>query len=141
MRILLCLLSHQHVPNLLSVHYFEPDRLVLVETEGMRQLKKADHFLSALKAGGRDYADRCKCQELEHEDSLPEIRQALQAAYNRHPLAEWIVNVTGGTKPMALGTFQFFSELNITPVYINEREPNKIQWMDGTKIEECPYRP
>ncbi|MGA7496521.1 MAG: DUF1887 family CARF protein, partial [Isosphaeraceae bacterium] len=107
MRTLLCLLSDQHVPNLLSVHHFQPDRLVLVESQQMQERKVGDHFLQALALGGQDYGgDRHERQPLDHEDSLPAVRKALQAAFGRHPSDEWIVNVTGGTKPMSIETYQ-----------------------------------
>lgn len=67
MKILLCLLSDQHVPNLLSIHHFCPDRLVLVESEQMKGKSKA--LLAALKTGGDndvlDYADRCSIVPLD----------------------------------------------------------------------------
>src|SRR5271165_4920116 len=141
MRTLLCLLSDQHVPNLLSVHHFQPDRLVLVESQQMQERKVGDHFLQALALGGKDYGgnlhDR---QPLDHEDSLPAVRKALLAAFGRHPSDEWIVNVTGGTKPMSIETFQIFTALGGTLVYINQSEPDRIQWMDGSKVETCGHR-
>jgi len=141
MRTLLCLLSDQHVPNLLSVHHFQPDRLVLVESQQMQQRKVGDHFLQALALGGQDYGgDRQERQPLDHEDSLPAVRKALQAAFGRHPSDEWIVNVTGGTKPMSIETYQFFTALGGTLVYINLSEPDRIQWMDGSKVETCGHR-
>ena len=136
MRTLLCLLSDQHVPNLLSVHHFKPDRLVLVESQQMQERKVGDHFLQALALGG----DRHERQPLDHEDSLPAVRKALQAAFGRHPSDEWIVNVTGGTKPMSIETYQFFTALGGTLVYINQSEPDRIQWMDGSKVETCGHR-
>ena len=141
MRTLLCLLSDQHVPNLLSVHHFQPDRLVLVESLQMQDRKVGDHFLQALALGGLDYGgDRHERQPLDHEDSLPAVRKALQAAFGRHPSDEWIVNVTGGTKPMSIETYQFFTALGGTLVYINQSEPDRIQWMDGSKVETCGHR-
>ncbi|WP_152050236.1 Card1-like endonuclease domain-containing protein [Tautonia marina] len=141
MRILLCLLSEQHVPNLLSVHHFKPDRLVLVETGEMRRRHAAEHLLGALEAGSLDYTDRHEVQPLEHEDSLPEVRRALQEAFGRHPSAEWIVNLTGGTKPMSIAAFMFFSVMDASSIYLSGREPNLIRWMDGSKVEPCDYRP
>lgn len=141
MRVLLCLLSEQHVPNLLSVHHFRPDRLVLVETEGMKLRGAADHLLKALQAGELDYANRCDREPLTHEDATPEIRRALQATFGRYPSAEWIVNVTGGTKPMSITAYQFFSALSATLVYINSREPNVIQRMDDSRPSLCVHRP
>ncbi|QDV33704.1 Card1-like endonuclease domain-containing protein [Tautonia plasticadhaerens] len=143
MRILLCLLSEQHVPNLLSVHHFDPkpDRLVLVETGEMKRRRAAEHLLKALEAGGLDYSDRCEIQTLEHEDSLPEVRRALQDAFGRHPSDEWIVNLTGGTKPMSIAAFMFFSVMDAAAIYLSGRQPNVIRWMDGSKVETCVYRP
>ena len=46
MRVLLCLLSDQHVPNLLSVHHFQPDRVILIRSAAMA--KAAEYFLDAL---------------------------------------------------------------------------------------------
>jgi len=141
MRTLLCLLSDQHVPNLLSVHHFQPDRLVLIESRQMQQRKVGDHFLQALALGGQDYGgDRHDRQPLDHEDSLLAVRKALQAAFGRHPSDEWIVNVTGGTKPMSIETYQIFTALGGTLVYINLSEPDRIQWMDGSKVETCGHR-
>jgi hypothetical protein len=60
MTVLLCLLSEQHVPNLLPVHHFEPDWLVLVETAGMKRRQAAANFLQALRLGGREYSERCR---------------------------------------------------------------------------------
>ncbi|MGB2611809.1 MAG: hypothetical protein WBC80_22795 [Isosphaeraceae bacterium] len=70
MRTLLCLLSDQHVPNLLSVHHFKPDRLVLVESQQMQERKVGDHFLQALALDGLNYGgDRHERQSLDHTDS------------------------------------------------------------------------
>lgn len=141
MRILVCLLSEQHVPNLLSVHHLRPNRLVLVETEKTKRDATAAHLLDALKRGGLDYSDRCDRVFVEHEDSVPEMIQVLAAAHARHPADDWIANVTGGNKPMSIAAYQFFHERNAPRVYINHAKPNVIQWMDGSRVETCGHRP
>lgn len=80
MRVLLCLLSAQHVPNLLSVHHYQPDRLVLIESHGMQKKRAAANLLAALKLGGLDYAnqpggERSHVEPLENEDDLEAIRR------------------------------------------------------------------
>ena len=111
MKILLCLLSDQHVPNLLSIHHFCPDRLVLVESEQMKGKSKA--LLAALKTGGDndvlDYADRCSIVPLECVNSLQYVLDLLQREMARFPDADWLVNLTGGNKLMALAAFQCFA--------------------------------
>src|SRR5271166_2684548 len=107
----------------------------------MQERKVGDHFHQALALGGKDYGgDWHERQPLDHEDSLPAVRKALQAAFGRHPSDEWIVNVTGGTKPMSIETFQIFTALGGTLVYINQRQPDRIQWMDGSRVETCSHR-
>ncbi|NMC09907.1 MAG: DUF1887 family protein, partial [Methanothrix sp.] len=53
MNLLLCLISHQHVPNLLTVHELRPDRLVLLVTKPMEEV--ANNLINALDLGGLDY--------------------------------------------------------------------------------------
>jgi hypothetical protein len=143
MKILLCLLSDQHVPNLLSVHHFHPDRLVLIESETMRQKKAAQHFLTALKLGELDFqaAERHHVQPLEAEDDLDVIRKCLQQAYGCHPADEWIVNLTGGTKPMSIAAYEFFKAVGARLVYVNFARPDVLLGLDGRRQESCLHRP
>lgn len=126
MKILLCLISNQHVPNLLSVHHFKPDQLVLVETEQMESRKVAHHFLSALKLGNLDYDARHHIELLKHEDNLDSARKVLQTVYDRYPNGQWIVNLTGGTKPMSIATYEFFKTLGEKLVYTNVKFPGQF---------------
>jgi hypothetical protein len=139
MRVLLCLLSEQHVPNLLSVHHFQPDRLVLVESEAMRRRCAAGNFLAALELGGRDYGRRCDVEPLEAEDSLEAVRRALRRAYGKYPSAEWVVNVTGGTKPMSIATYEFFKVLTGRLVYTSAARPAEFLDLDGGAKEVCQH--
>ena len=124
MKVLLCLLSAQHVPNFLSIHHFKPGRLVLVETSQMKQNKSADNLLHALKLSHLDYSDRYDIESLKSEDELEAVRKVLDQAYNKYPSAEWIANVTGGTKPMSIAAYEFFKEKAAQVVYTNVAEPN-----------------
>lgn len=140
MKILLCLLSDQHVPNLLSVHHFRPDRLVLVETTAMRKRGVAANFLRALQLGGLDYGDRCDIESLDAEDNLDAVRTVLRRAFGNYPLAEWIANVTGGTKPMSIAAFEFFKATAGRVVYTNFMRPNILLALDSTNEETCEYK-
>jgi len=68
MKAMLCLISEQHVPNLLGVHELKPDLLVLLETRGMKKRYAADNFLKALAIGGLDYLTRNEIVPLEDGD-------------------------------------------------------------------------
>lgn len=139
MKALLCLLSEQHVPNLLSVHHFRPERLVLVETTAMHERGAAENFLRALQLGGLDYGDRCDVESLDAEDNLDAVRAVLRRAFGNYPSAEWIGNVTGGTKPMSIAAFEFFKATAGRVVYTNFTRPNVLLALDSTIEETCEH--
>jgi hypothetical protein len=139
--ILLCLLSPQHVPNLLSVHHFRPDHIVLVETAEMRKKGTATHFLRALHLGGLNYEGRHEIAPLETEDSLQAVRNALDSVCAKNPAAHWIANLTGGTKPMSIATYVFFKERRDRLVYTSIAKPDVFLDIDADTREVCHYRP
>jgi hypothetical protein len=120
MTTLVCLISNQHVPNLLTVKTIRPDNLVLLVTAGMKN--NADWFLRALAAGGLDYSQKTNIINIHKENSIAETISALNAACKEWPNGEWIVNVTGGTKPMSIGAYEFAKEKRIKALYIVESD-------------------
>jgi hypothetical protein len=139
MKVLLCLLSEQHVPNLLSVHHYRPDRLVLVETTGMQNRSIASRFQSALKFGGLDYTNKCDIELLDAEDNLDSVRAVLARTFGRYSSAEWVANVTGGTKPMSIAAFEFFKAKGHKVVYTNFARPNVLLSLDSSDESPCHH--
>lgn len=141
MKVLVCLLSPQHVPNLLSVHHFQPDRLVLVETPEMERLKCGRHFREALRLGGIEFApDALLVERLNAEDSVVEARDTLQRIHARFPEAEWIANITGGTKPMGIAAYEFFRAVGGKLVYTNVSRPATLIDLANGGTTNCNYR-
>jgi hypothetical protein len=140
MKVLLCLLSDQHVPNTLCVHHLQPERLVLLESATMARRKVGHNLLEALKLGGLDYVDRCDIEPLASEDDLEAIRTALRRAYGRYPSGEWTVNLTGGTKPMSIAAYEFFRALNGRLLYMNVGRPGVIADIEAGSKETCAHR-
>lgn len=140
MKILLCLLSDQHVPNLLSVHHYKPDQLVLIESEAMRSRGVACSFLNALTIGGLDYENSNRIEPLDAEDDLAAIRKALQTAYGSFPSGEWLANATGGTKPMSIATHEFFKALGGKIIYTNVSRPAQLMNLGDGTTETCSYQ-
>jgi hypothetical protein len=133
MIVLLCLLSDQHVPNLLSVHHYKPDQLVLIESTAMKARGASRNFLNALRIGGLEYENNAHIEPLESEDDLEAIRKALQAAYGQFPAGKWIANATGGTKPMSIAAYEFFKALGGKIVYTSFSRPTQLMNLgDGT---------
>ncbi len=141
MKTLVCLLSDQHVPNLLSVHHFLPERLVLVETAGMKKRDVAGHFLKALRFGGLEYGNRVEIVPVSAEDSLPAMRATLEGVWNSSPSVDWIANVTGGTKPMSIAAYAFFKERGARVIYTNVAKPAEFLDIDVETKEQSRYRP
>ncbi len=141
MKTLLCLLSDQHVPNLLAVHHFQPDRLVLVESAGMQRKRASVNLLAALKLGKLDYHDRCRVQTLADENDLEAIRRCLCDVLEQEHADEWIVNLTGGTKPMSIGAYDIFLQQPARLIYAAVNQPDRFLDFRGRDPETCSYRP
>jgi len=139
---MLCLLSDQPIPNLLSVHHFAPDRLVLIESADMQKKKAAEHFLEVLQVGGLSYKDKenSEIHVLNLVDDREAVRQCLRRAYGKYPDAQWIANLTGGTKPMSIAAYEFFKAVGAQLVYVNAVRPNEMLGLDGSQPERCSHR-
>ncbi|HOV51313.1 MAG: hypothetical protein A4E44_02256 [Methanosaeta sp. PtaB.Bin018] len=128
MNLLLCLISHQHVPNLLPVHELRPDWLILLVTKPMEEA--ANNLIKALAIGGLDYLTRYDMMDLGDPDSLDRTKQVLKAAYELYPDADWTVNLTGGTKPMSIAAYEFFKG-RARMIYVSERDQSKAIDLSG----------
>lgn len=122
MKIMVCLISGQHVPNLLSIRSETPvpDRLVLIVTPLMMARDKHNQLLNALATGGLDYRSRHDVKNLAKEDSISEIYDLLKKIYKEHLDDELVINLTGGTKPMCIGAYEFSKEKHLRTLYVPE---------------------
>ena len=140
MKILFCLLSDQHVPNLLSVHHFKPDRLVLLKS-GHEEERRREEPAPALEAGDLDYRGRCHVEPLPDENNLATIRTSIKRAYDGSPQDQWIANITGGTKPMSIAAYEFFKEKSARVIYTPINCPTELLDVENGGIETCRHRP
>jgi hypothetical protein len=131
MKTLVCLVSGQHVPNLVTVRAIRPDHLVLVVTKGMKLKNAPALFLNALAAGGTDYAKKHTPIEIGNENSIEEVRRSLQREYDNKSHEGWIVNVTGGTKTMSIGAYEFAKENGLSALYIGESDQGRAIDLSG----------
>jgi len=142
MTILCCLVSQQHVPNLLSVHHYRPDKLVLIESTYMERRHVAQNFLTTLHAAGLAYRidENCTIQALGNASDFNAITMALKSAFATNPTAAWIANLTGGTKPMSIAAYEFFKAAGAKLIYIDAARPNKIVDVQSGKIDPVTYQ-
>jgi len=115
MRVLVILLSGQHVPNLLSVEAFKPDLVAYVETDDMKRIEAWNNLRKALEI--KDLSFEHKAFHLSNDNSLRAIMRLFGDIQDRYKDEELIVNVTGGTKLMAIGAFEVFRKTNARIIY------------------------
>jgi hypothetical protein len=86
----------------------------------MRAKEKHGQLLNALAAGGLDYRERCDVKDIKKEDSTSETYNLLKVIHKEHLNDEIVVNLTGGTKPMCIGAYEFSKEKNLRTLYVPE---------------------
>lgn len=132
MTVMACLVSQQHVPNLLAIRAVKPDWLVLLVTPGMKKRDKHTHLLKAPAAGGQDYSANYEVVDVTDENSIAAVSRALEQSLEKHPDDEWIVNLTGGTKPMSMGAYVFSRDKELKTLYIAESDQyHAVDLLDG----------
>ena len=134
--VLLVFLSDQQIPNLLSIIHYKPDLLIMLETERMRKNDKARNLLDALEMAikDRDYKKRCEIVPVEQSGFLESIITTLEKCYRKYPESRWYVNLTGGTKPMAIAAYEFFKAHRSALIYTEISQPDiGLRWDTGGK--------
>ncbi len=141
MKVLLCLLSDNQIPNLLSIHHYKPDRMVWVVTEHAEKMRLPSKLRSALERGSFIPEVEPAIVELTSPDDMTAVRAAMRKAFSRFPEADWIANVTGGTKPMGIGAHMFFHNLGFETVYTEFSKPLLVCGLAGGKPQTMIHRP
>ncbi len=135
MKILVCLISVQHVPNLRSIQSVRPDWLILAVTSGMAG--KDLQLFKALAVGGLDYSKKKDIIDLAKgdEQSTEPIYGKLHELFDKYHKDEWIINLTGGTKPMSIGAYEFSKDKNLKTLYIAEgNQQQAVDLLNGSCI-------
>ncbi len=108
MKLHLCIVSDQLLPNLIPALMEAPDITVLLSSERMQE--KAQQLATLLRGQGIqvEIIGGMPNSDLE---SIYEFALGLQGTLSqRYPAAEITLNATGGTKLMALGLVEFFRD-------------------------------
>ncbi len=108
--VVILLIGDQPAPNLLPTRYLEPEATVFVHTE--RTYPIAMNLKSLLES--KYICKLCKVDSYKIEEIQEELSKFLKSSFNN---SHFIFNLTGGTKPMALATFQIARTLNSPFVY------------------------
>ena len=72
---------------------------------------------------------------MREENSIDAINNGLQNAFKKHPNDEWIINLTGGTKPMSIGAYEFSKNKGLKTLYIAEGNQHEaIDLLGGPSV-------
>jgi len=83
--------------------------------------------------------ERHDIEPLDAEDNLEAIRTTLRRAYGKYASADWIANLTGGTKPMSIAIYEFFKALEGRLVYTNVAKPAVLLDIATQQTETCQH--
>lgn len=132
MKVLFCMASKQSAANLqpLQSAMIRPDLVLVGTTESFRQ--EGNHLLKEIKSTGL----LAKQIDIIDETSIKQLSQQFEKIVEEYFDSEIIVNLTGGTKLMALAAFQIFAGYGYRCFY-QEYSTGEIIWLDDeTRISD-----
>ncbi|NKQ38295.1 MAG: DUF1887 family protein, partial [Methanosarcinales archaeon] len=117
--IIVSLISDQTIPNVLFIKEMETKKkdiklYLFISTNKMEQKGKANSIIQASNI------DKSKTKVIEViEDSIEDITTKLTnfAQENLNSGDNYIINLTGGTKIMSIGVYNFFKDKNRNSIY------------------------
>jgi hypothetical protein len=120
MKVHVCLVSDQPIPNLTTVFQFRPDRVVLLYTSDKRREK--DRLEAVIKSKDCHVEGR----EIAPYD-MGNVIGVCEQLFRDCPDCELSLNITGGTKVATVGTFQSFYSTDRPIWYVNTRDNEILQ--------------
>lgn len=113
--ILVSLVSDHTIPNILAIRHFKPDGLLFVSTKEMEDKGKTAAILKTLEMLGLKYEST---PVIVQEDSILDFHKKISQRIEGSEDAEFIVNLTGGTKIMSIAAYEFFKDYGSKMLYI-----------------------
>lgn len=130
-KILVSLVSEQTIPNLLLIKEFSNyNKQWFITTEKMENLQKTQSIVNSMKLNENDILKITL--EKGKEDDIEYIYQILNSNFKSEN--KYILNMTGGTKPMMLAAYNFFKEKKCS-IYYKNIDKNSIQQIFPIKNE------
>jgi len=113
--ILISLVSDQTPPNILAIYHFKPDELLFISTKKMEKKNKISAILTTLDRLGLKYQSD---SVIVQEDSILDCHKKIGKWIEGKEDAEFVVNLTGGTKIMSIAAYEFFKDYSSKMIYI-----------------------
>lgn len=134
--ILVSLVSEQTIPNVLYIRECNNvDEYVFISTEKMDKKNVSQHIMEASGTVNNENSETV----IVKEDSLQDIEKQLKKQpFNRED--KFLVNLTAGTKIMAIGVYDFFKNLNSEIIYIPIGKSHYYRLYPGAKTSGEPIK-
>ncbi|NLH40179.1 MAG: DUF1887 family protein [Elusimicrobia bacterium] len=118
MKALISLISEQQIPNVLFIRHIKPDYNIFVTTQQMEKIKQSDKIINTLsleeKKVRRIIVDSENISEIINS-CIEEIKKLKDSISED---VEFIINLTGGTKTMALAVHELAKMLGAKTYYL-----------------------
>ncbi|MFN4000335.1 Card1-like endonuclease domain-containing protein [Algoriphagus sp.] len=137
--ILVSLISDQAIPNVLFIKdQPKADLYVFISTEQMERKGVVGHIIKACE-------DQIEVHQtiLVEEDSLVDFEKTISIELESQDEDHYLVNITGGTKIMSLGAFNYFTKIGASDIYylpIGKSHFRQIFPMKKNKTKEILFR-
>ena len=113
--ILISLVSDHTIPNILAIHHFKPDELLFISTTKMEKKNKVSAILMTLNRLALGYKSD---PVIVTEDSILDCHKKIGEWIDGKEDAEFVVNLTGGTKIMSIAAYEFFKDYSNKMIYV-----------------------
>ncbi len=111
-KILVSLISEQTIPNIIITAYYKPDILWFISTERMEKERKTECVENTLRLKGLLPPTKNLEKIIVDQDSLTDCMNKIESLIEKvSNEVEYIVNITGGNKVMALAAYEIFREI------------------------------
>lgn len=140
-KVIVTIVSDQSVPNVLFIKEFvNTDKFIFISTNKMESPYK-QMSAKIISAAGID-SNNCQIIEV-IEDSLLDIDSKLSDRLEIEDDDEVLVNITGGTKIMSLGVYNYFSRNGAADIFyipIGKNEIRQVFPLRKNRIKELKFR-
>ncbi|OIP28714.1 MAG: hypothetical protein AUK23_12400 [Deltaproteobacteria bacterium CG2_30_43_15] len=110
-----CLVSDQTIPNIIMAIHYGPDVLWFISTEKMKENGKTECIKNTLQLKGLLPPSIDIEEVIVNQDSFADCTSKIEALVEKIEKAagdvEYLVNITGGNKVMALAAYEIFREI------------------------------
>jgi hypothetical protein len=117
-KVLVSLVSDQTIPNIIAIRHFCPDELLFVSTLQMENKGKSFSIIGSLKQAGLSFTTDCIHTLTVSEDSILDCHARIEEWMRGRDDADYIVNLTGGTKMMSIAVYEFFKDYGARMIYM-----------------------